>query len=44
MPRGLKLFLSLFWGNNFIKMINLFTIFASEDAKQLFSRLYEAIF
>ena len=37
-------FWSLFWVNNFFKMINLFAIFASEDGKQLLSRLYAAIF
>ena len=30
--------------NNFFKMINLFTIFASEDGKQLLSHLYVEIF
>ena len=33
------MFSLLFWGNNFVKMINLFAIFASEDGKQLFSHL-----
>ena len=37
-------FWSLFWVNNFFKMINLFAIFASEDGKQLLSCLYVAIF
>ena len=44
MPGGLKLFTKLFWVNNFFKMINVFAIFASEDDKQLLSRLYVAIF
>ena len=39
-----NVFWSLFWVNNFFKMINLFAIFASEDGKQLLSRLYVAIF
>ena len=38
------MFWSLFWVNNFFKLINLFAIFASEDGKQLLSRLYVAIF
>ena len=38
------MFWSLFWLNNFFKMINLFAIFASEDGKQLLSCLYVAIF
>jgi len=38
-----SMFLLLFWGNNFIKMINLFAIFAFDDSKQLFSRLHKAI-
>ena len=33
----------LFWVNNFFKMINLYTIFASEDGKLLLPRLYVAI-
>ena len=37
-------FWSLFWVNNFFKMINVFAIFASEDGKQLLSHLYVAIF
>ena len=37
-------FSSLFWLNNFFKMINLFAIFPSKDGKQLSSRLYVAIF
>ena len=32
------------WVNNFLKMINLLTIFASGDGKQLLSRLDAAIF
>ena len=32
------------WVNNFFKIINVFAIFASEDGKQLLSRLYVAIF
>ena len=31
------------WVNNFFKMINLYAIFASEDGKQLLSRLHVAI-
>ena len=37
-------FWSLFWVNNFFKMINFFAIFAPEDSKQFLSRLYVAIF
>ena len=37
-------FSSLFWVNNFLKMINPFAIFASEDVQQLLSCLYVAIF
>ena len=37
-------FSPLFLVKNFFKMINLFAIFASEDGKQLLSRLYVAIF
>ena len=51
MPGDLKLFTnektcfpSLFWVNNFFKMINLFAIFASEDGKQLLSHLNVAIY
>ena len=51
-PGGLKLFTnknayafwSLFWVNNFFKMINPFAIFASDDVKQLLSRLNVTIF
>ena len=50
-PGGLQLFTNenacfspLFLVKNFFKMINLFAIFASEDGKQLLSRLYVAIF
>ena len=39
-----RVFLSLFWVNNFFKMISLFAIFTSEDGNQLLSRLYGAIF
>ena len=35
---------SLFWVNNFFKMINVFAIFACEDGRQLLSHLYVAIF
>ena len=50
-PEGLKLFTNgkgVFWSlfsvNNFFKMITVFAIFASENSKQLLSRLYVAIF
>ena len=38
------MFWSLFWVNNFFKMINVLAIFASEGGKQLLSRLYVIIF
>ena len=51
MPGGLKLFTkekgmfwSLFWVNNFFTMVNVFAIFASDDDKQLLSRIYVIIF
>ena len=34
------MFSPLFWVNDFFKMINLFGLFASDDGKQLLSRLY----
>ena len=37
------MFSLLFWVNNFFKMISLSAIFASEDGKQLLSRLYVAV-
>ena len=39
-----SVFLSLLnWVNNFFKTINLYASFASEDGKQMLSRLYVAI-
>ena len=37
-------FWSLFWVNNFFKMINVLAIFASEDGNELLSCSYVAIF
>ena len=42
--RTKSVFLLLFWVNNFFEMINLFSIFASEEGKQLLFGLYVAIF